>query len=187
MWFTGLRPSALLGLTILVFLIGACGGEGEPSLEKQAQSIDKSLMCPVCAGQTIDQSASQLARQMQAVVRDKLADGWSREQILQFFVDRYDEGVLAAPPKSGFNLVAWVVPLAAVVAAVGTVTLVIRAMRRSPVTIQEYGPPAEKGLEPYLSQVDEELGFAQARPVRKGSEGAPGGGTEDHSPVNEDV
>ena len=191
MGFVGSRTSVFLGLTLLVILFGACGGEVEPSLDARANSINKSLICPVCPGETIDQAQVELARQMRTIVREKLADGWTRDQTLQFFVDRYGDGVLAAPPKSGFNLVVWVVPLAAVIAAVGTVMLVIRAMRRSSVTAREDGrkdgPPAEAGLEPYLSLVDQELGFAQAGPVGKGPEEAPGGGAEDISPVNEDV
>ena len=187
MGHTGNRTSATLGLIILVFLLGACGGRQEATLYERAQSIDKSLMCPVCAGQTIDQSASLLARQMKAIVREKLADGWTRDQTFQFFVDRYGEEVLAAPPKSGFNLVVWVVPFAAVVAAAGAVILVIRAMRRSAVTIQEDGPPAEAGLEPYLSLVDHELGIAQDSREGREPEGDSKAGAGNPSPVSEDV
>ena len=173
MWCTGSRPSALLGLAILVLLIGACGSGREASLEERAQSIDKSLICPVCPGETIDQAQVELAHQMKAIVREKLADGWTREQILQFFVDRYGEGVLAAPPKSGFNLVAWVVPFAAVVAAAVLVFFVIRSMRRSGGTGQEHEPLIEPELEPYLSLVDQELGIDQARLEGDDLEGSP--------------
>ena len=156
------RPWALLTLGIAAVVILACGSEGQISLEKEAQSVDKSLICPVCPGETINQAQADLARQMRVVVREKLADGWSREQILQFFVDRYGEGVLAAPPKEDFNFVAWVVPFATVTAGAALLFFVIRAMKRGGVTSQEEQLPMEQELEPYLSRVDRELGIPEA-------------------------
>ena len=100
---------------------------------------------------------------MRAVVREKLADGWTRKQILQFFVDRYGEGVLAAPPKSGVNLVAWVVPFAAVASAAVLLFFVIRAMRKGGQTREPEGSLMEQELEPYLSLVDQEMGIPRER------------------------
>ena len=97
---------------------------------EEALSIERMLMCPVCSGQTIDQSVAEISRQMRRVVREMLAEGASRDQILQFFVDRYGTGVLAAPPKSGLNLVVWVVPVLGGLAALGAALLVIRSMTR---------------------------------------------------------
>ncbi len=156
------RPWALLTLGIAAIVILACGSERQISLEQEAQALDTSLICPVCPGETIDQAQAELARQMRVVVRGKLADGWSREQILQFFVDRYGEGVLAAPPKQGFNFVAWIVPFATVTAGAVLLFFVIRAMKRGSGTGQEEQPPLKEGLEPYLSLVDRELGIPQA-------------------------
>lgn len=149
-------PLMLLGTTVLPFALIACSGQ-EPSLEEQAYSIDRSLICPVCPGETIDQAQVELAAQMREIVRERLAAGWSREQILQFFVDRYGERVLAAPPKKGFNLVAWVVPIAVGAGGVLLLAFVIRAMRRAGQTRQGDGPVSEQGLEQYLSLVDQEL------------------------------
>ena len=151
-------PLILLGTTALPFALVACSGQ-EPSLEEQAYSIDRSLICPVCPGETIDQAQVELAAQMREIVRDRLAAGWSREQILQYFVDRYGERVLAAPPKKGFNLVAWVVPIVVGAGGVLLLAFVVRAMRRAGRTRQDEGPVSEHELEPYLSLVDRELGL----------------------------
>ena len=155
---------ALTGLATLAFVFVACGTEGHKSLEERAQSIDRSLICPVCPGETINQAQVELASQMRAVVREKLADGWTRDRILEFFVDRYGDGVLAAPPKSGFNLVAWVVPFASVGAAVVLLTFVIRSMRKGVGARPEEVNLVEGELEPYLSLVDGELGLARQVP-----------------------
>ena len=153
-------PLILLSTTVLPLAITACSGQ-EPSLEERAYSIDRSLICPVCPGETIDQAQVELATQMREIVREKLAEGWSREQILQFFVDRYGERVLAAPPKRGFNLMVWVVPIAVGVGGVLLLAYVIRAMRGAGQTRQNDGSVLEQELEPYLSLVDRELGLSQ--------------------------
>jgi cytochrome c-type biogenesis protein CcmH len=146
-------------LFLLAIAVAGCDGGREPSLEKRALSIDKSLMCPVCPGETIDQSQVQLAGQMRTLVRERLAEGWSSQQIRDFFVDSYGEDVLAEPPKSGFNLIAWLVPLFVIVAALLLLAMVIVAMRRTASEQPGPGGPVAQELEPYLSMVDSELGL----------------------------
>ena len=113
-------------------------------------------MCPVCPSETIDQSQVELAEQMRTIVREKLADGESRGQILRFFVDRYGEEVLAAPPRRGFNLLVWLVPPGGLAAGGGLLFTIMRTMRRRPTLEVDVRIPAE-GLDPYLQRVDEEL------------------------------
>ena len=67
-------------------------------------------MCPVCDGQTLDQSQAQLSEDMKTVIRQKIEDGDSNQQIRDYFVERYGEIVLASPDAGGFNLIAWVMP-----------------------------------------------------------------------------
>ena len=130
-------------------------------LEAVAYSIDRSLICPVCPAETIDQAQVQLAKQMRALVREKLAEGWSREQILDLFVESYGEDVLASPPKSGFNLLVWVVPPVGVLGALILLASVVVAMRRTGVSNREVMvQPSDGELEPYLSMVDQELGLS---------------------------
>ena len=127
--------------------------------EAEALAIDRMLMCPVCPAETIDQAQVELARQMRQLVREMLSQGASRDEILDFFVGNYGTGVLAAPPKSGFNLLAWVLPATAVVAALAAGLLVIRSMtvRGAESTVAAPGP--EDDLAPYLEAVDRDLGL----------------------------
>jgi len=153
-------PLPLLGLMILALALSACSGTGQPSLEEQAQSIDKNLICPVCPGETIEQAQVQLARDMRALVREKLREGWSRGQVLQFFSDVYGEDVLASPPKRGFNIIAWAVPPAALIGGAILLALVLAAMRKDNKD-QPGASGSDAELAPYLSQVDEELGITR--------------------------
>ena len=128
--------------------------------EAEAQAIDRMLMCPVCPAESIDQAQVPLARQMRQRVREMLAAGASRQEILDYFADRYGQNVLASPPKSGLNLLAWVLPLAGLVAALGGGLLVLRAMTGKGDGQGSATVPASSGdeeLEPYLEAVDRTL------------------------------
>jgi cytochrome c-type biogenesis protein CcmH len=81
--------------------------------------LEDELMCPTC-GSTLDQSHSPVAERMRAFIRTRIAAGDSKQEIKDALVDEFGEQVLAAPPRRGFNLLAWVLPLVglAVAAAV---------------------------------------------------------------------
>ncbi len=141
-------------------------------LEAEAQSIDESLICPSCPGKTIGQAQVTQAAQMRLLVRQKLAEGWSRQQILDYFAERY-EGVLAEPPKQGFTLLAWLLPLAGVLGGATVVFFVVRAMSGRP---QQQAPDPE--LDDYLERVDRDLGRSSMQ-----SGGTPGTRSADSGDV----
>ncbi len=160
LWGRYLRTLSLPAVAVLALVTVACGS-GEPkSLEERAQSIDKSLICPICPSETIDQAQVELATQMRGLVREKLAEGWTREQILQLFVDSYGEKVLAAPRKSGVSIVAWVVPPGVIAGGIILLFFVVRAMGTVGRGGREDTHPVEQELEPYLSRVDREIGLS---------------------------
>lgn len=101
-----------------------------PEAERRASELNKSLMCPVCPGESIDQSQNPLAAQMRAIVDEKLALGWSEREIKDFFVERYGPSVLMEPPSAGFGFAAWIVPPLAFALAIASLYLTLRWMRR---------------------------------------------------------
>ena len=150
-----------------------------PYDEAEAQALDRMLMCPVCPAESIDQSQVPLARQMRRQVREMLAAGAGRTEILDWFAERYGPSVLAAPPKTGRNLLAWTLPVAGVVAALLVGLLALRAMTGRN-RDDAAGPAAESipegDLEPYLAVVDQNL----ARPPGDdGQAGSGGSGARD--------
>ena len=119
----------LCALCVVLLLAPAVYAQSpDEELEREAQAIDRMIMCPVCPAETIDQAQVEISFQMRGVIREMLAEGKSREEILDYFVDRYGPDILAAPPKTGANLLAWILPIAGVAAGLGGVFLVIRAM-----------------------------------------------------------
>lgn len=82
-------------------------------LDDEALEIGKTLQCPVCQGISVADSSSGLATQMRTLIRKKLEAGETREQIIAYFVDRYGEGILLAPPKEGLSWGIWAAPFIA--------------------------------------------------------------------------
>jgi cytochrome c-type biogenesis protein CcmH len=143
---------------IALVVFAACSGR-EPTLEERAVALDRQLMCPVCEGQTLDESRAQLAQQMKHVVREKLAAGENEEQIKAYFADpaRYGIAVLASPPASGFNLTLWALPPALAAAGAAGVVLILRGMRRSALRAVRPEAADTASLGEYLGQVDQDL------------------------------
>jgi len=132
-----------------------------PEDQQRAQLLDKSLICPVCPGETIDRSQVILAKQMQVIVREQIQEGRTNAQIHQFFVDRYGERVLAAPPKEGLNLLMWIAPPVGIGLALIALYAITKSMvRRAPeaaLNTSAIGSNQDIDLEAYLKLVDKEL------------------------------
>ena len=151
----------------------------EPAFsESEAQGIDRMIMCPVCPAETIDQAQVQISFQMRQVVREMLGQGSSRDEILDFFVERYGKDILAAPPKSGVNLVAWLLPVGGVAAAVVALYLIIRSMTRQKPVLATPRPVQDPGLIPYLQLVDRHLNLSRGGTPAGGTSNLPGNAVE---------
>ena len=84
------------------------------TLEDQIAEISGELMCPVCEGQSVAESNAQLARDMRAIIKTKLLEGKSKEEIIDYFVSSYGETILASPPPRGFSIILWLLPVLSV-------------------------------------------------------------------------
>ena len=123
----------ILCIYLISFLAACANAQADvPPIEQRAQALNRSIMCPVCPGESIDQSQVALAVQMRGIVNEKLADGWTDEQVREFFVERYGPSVLLEPPAEGVSLLAWIVPPIGVAAAIVVFIAVVRHMRRRP-------------------------------------------------------
>ena len=149
--------------------------------EEEAQAIDQMLMCPVCPAESIDQAQVPLAKQMRQRVRELLAEGATRQEVLDYFADRYGQNVLASPPKSGVNLLAWALPIAGLLAGLVAVVFVLRAMKGSG-SGSAGGPPDDRAadveLAPYLAAVDRSLALDESNDGGGASDGDDGEGEE---------
>ena len=142
-----IRALALGVLAAALAAAPAGAGPGPAQLESE-------LVCPVC-GTTLDQSDAPVAQRMKQYVRRRLAAGATEAQIKSELVDQFGPGVLAEPPKSGFDLLAWLVPLGVLVGgALGVGAIAWGWSRRR----TDGGPSAEAPLDPELERrLDAEL------------------------------
>jgi cytochrome c-type biogenesis protein CcmH len=102
----------LLAVVALALAPAALASEAHPTLNE----LENEVMCPVC-NTTLAQSDSDAAKQIERVIEAKIAAGYTKSQIKDFLVQQYGESILAAPPKKGFDLLAWVLPLAGIILA----------------------------------------------------------------------
>jgi cytochrome c-type biogenesis protein CcmH len=79
----------------------------DPVMEARARVISKGLRCLVCRNENIDSSNAGIAKDLRILVRERLVDGDSNDQVVSYIVDRYGEYVLLKPKFSVKNLVPW--------------------------------------------------------------------------------
>ena len=104
----------LLPILLLALLLvpTARASERHPTLAE----LEGEVMCPVCET-TLDQSSSPAAQQIKRLIATRIAAGDTKTQIKNRLVAEYGAAILAAPPRKGFGLVAWWLPVAGIVAA----------------------------------------------------------------------
>ncbi len=111
---------------ILIFSINACFASQNNSEESLYIKLEKEIMCPVCDGQTLDQSQSLIADDMKNTIKKKIQEGYNEEEIKIYFVKRYGKSVLAYPTMTGFNAIAYIIPSISVVIGILILGLYIK-------------------------------------------------------------
>lgn len=138
-----------MAAAIAVLLLSLAIGGGLASrrgggIEAEARWLYGELRCPVCRGQSVAESNSAEAERMRGEIRDMLAAGKSRQEILDWYVSRYGAWILNRPPFGGLYALAWAAPALALGAAGW---LLARHLRRSS-TGRERAPAAASGAPP---------------------------------------
>jgi cytochrome c-type biogenesis protein CcmH len=151
------KPFAAV-LAILALVFGLALAFRSPASKHPSQaSVEAGLVCTTCH-EPLDESSSPLAQQMRAFIRAKLKAGWTEKQIDDHFVAELGPQVLATPPTHGFDLLAWLLPFAAIVFGAAAVGVGARAWLRNKdgdgEEPEDGGPPLAPSLE---LRVDQEL------------------------------
>jgi len=151
------------GISILVsLLITLCISVPGEALDWQDLAAD--LMSPACPGRTLLNCTSGQAEQWREIIRQKLAQGETKEQILQYFIGMRGEEILAAPPKRGFALTVWLFPLLVIVNGAGLIIVLTRRwVRKLPSETRglsnaaEASPHKPTSADPYRDRLQREL------------------------------
>jgi cytochrome c-type biogenesis protein CcmH len=116
-------------------------------------SLEGQVMCPTCHT-TLDQSSSAVASRIRVYIRGWIAQGLDSCQIKQRLVAEFGPGILAAPLRKGFDLLAWWLPFAGLAVAGAAISAAVWRWARS----REPAAAAPAALEPELERrLDEEL------------------------------
>jgi cytochrome c-type biogenesis protein CcmH len=116
--------------------------------------VAREVRCPTC-NTPLDVSNAPVAQDMKVYIAERIDAGWDKDRIIDGLVDEFGPQVLATPPKSGFDLIAWIVPALVVAAGLAAIPFITRRWARR--------PQAEAVAPPPLSdedrrRLDEELG-----------------------------
>ncbi len=142
----------------LLFLIFQPGTSSAESLDDRVNEVAHELMCPVCQGQSVAESNSNLAQDMRQIIRKQLEEGKSKEEVIAYFVNRYGETILASPPPKGVNWLLWLLPgLAIIFGGLGIGIYLYRS--QSGKNSGDSGKRAQKTAadSDYMLKIDEEL------------------------------
>ncbi len=115
-------------VAIVVIVVGLWPSDAPANPEARAHALATSLKCPICAGESIAASQTDLAGDLRQLIDDEIAAGNTDEQIRALFVASYGEQVLLDPPAGGWGIALWALPLA--IAVVGG--MAIYGLRRRP-------------------------------------------------------
>ncbi len=157
--FPGLIAFPLIFAIALVVLFSAPVNAQGPNIDDNVNRIARELYCPVCPNTPLDVCSTQACVQWRAVIKEKLLQGQTEQQIKDYFVAQYGQVVLGAPPPQGFNWLAYILPVIGLILG-GTVAwftlrqwLASRAGQAAqteiPAIPQEYADRIEKDLKEY--------------------------------------
>lgn len=131
-----MRP--FLFLLLIVAIPAFAAQVTEDPREREALSIAQELRCAVCQNQSIAESDADLARDMRQIIREQLAAGRSRGEIIDYFVSRYGDYVLMKPRYAGPGVLVWLGPVLLVLALAISALVYLRRRLRVPAAV----PPA---------------------------------------------
>ena len=124
--------------------------------DDMVNAIAKQLYCPVCENIPLDVCGTQACAQWRELIREKLQQGWTEEQIKAYFAQQYGERVLATPRPRGFSLLMYILPPVAILLGVFILFRALRNWRTIP-DLEAEAEKLEDEEDAYLRAVEEAL------------------------------
>jgi len=152
-----MRKNALLLLATLSFLFGSVNGvaaQGGGPTANEVNAIAKNLYCPVCESVPLDVCPTVACQQWRQQIADKLREGYSDQEIYDFFVEQYGDRVLASPPARGLNWLIYVIPPLAIIAGA---VIYFRTVSSKRANLVEKDVLINSENENYIQEIEDEL------------------------------
>lgn len=141
----------------VVTVASAQGNEPDFPTDNDVNVIAKQLYCPVCPNTPLDVCETKACQDWRAQIKDQLIDGWSEEEIIDYFVEQYGERVLAEPKRSGFTSLVWILPVIGVILGIFIVWQVLRSWQSSQKSQTILQPLEHQISQEILDQIEDEL------------------------------
>ena len=148
---TTLKIMILMGSLLTTTLFFNVKAQTPTPSDDEVNQIAKQLFCPVCENVPLDECPTAACDQWRELIRQRLSEGWSEQEIKDYFVEQYGDRVLGEPPRQGLNWLLYGLPPLIILAGV---LLLVRKLRHSA------GKPSREEIEtmdPYLLQVENDL------------------------------
>ena len=157
----------LLTVTIFsVFLVAPVLAQSPPGgiSDDEVNAVAKELYCPVCESTPLDVCPTQACADWREVIRTKLGEGQTAEEIEAYFALQYGARALAEPPREGFTLAIWIVPISLIIVAVLLFGRYLYKIRKvtppvfsAPLTDSQMSADADIAQDDYEARIEEEL------------------------------
>jgi len=169
-----IRPSlfALFVLGLIAFAQPLWAQDSSVS-DDEVNEVARDIYCPVCESTPLDVCATQACADWRELIRTKLGEGNSKDEIFEYFARQYGDGVLANPPRRGVSLIIlWILPVVLILVGLLLFSRMMRNLRTVPeaavvtdsavestkVQNTPATPPEPTAQEEYLARIEEELG-----------------------------
>jgi len=141
-------------LCLIACLLIVSPAFAQTSPEDQMYNIAKKLNCPTCAGRNLADCPTDTCTQWKNEIIDQLKQGKSSEEIVDYFQARFGSTVLQEPPKEGFTLLMWLIPVVAF-AALGAVAIIV--VQRSSRRTAAAPSPTPANNDPYTDELERQI------------------------------
>ena len=151
----------LLTITLLTGLwvvsVAYAQGEGPVNVtDNDVLRVAKNLYCPVCPNTPLDVCETKACEDWRAQIRDQLSQGWTDQQVIDYFVAQYGERVLAEPQRKGFTSLVWLLPVIMALLGLWVVYEVLKSWRRQK-PVQALAAPAPQISDETLKKIEREI------------------------------
>jgi cytochrome c-type biogenesis protein CcmH len=149
---------ALLAIMALASTVQAQSGT---VTDDDVNRVAKEMYCPTCENTPLDVCPTQTCQDWRDLIRQQLADGWTKEEILTYFGETFGDHVLAEPPRRGFDLVVWLLPVFGLIAGATLLYRYLTSIRTA--DLPQTAPASAASTHPasaaddYLARVEQEL------------------------------
>jgi cytochrome c-type biogenesis protein CcmH len=151
---------------VFAFVAGVAGlkvafaQEGtRPVSDDEVNAIAKQMFCPVCENIPLDVCPTQACAEWRELIRLKLSEGWTADQIKVYFAEQYGDRVLGEPPARGLNWLVYVLPPLAILIGIYILYRVFKAWKQPREAMTENVPAevAASSNDEYVARLEEEL------------------------------